>query len=296
MLVYKDWRVRLYLQDNLSWLRQCSDNCIDLVVTSPPYDDLRTYSSKQTANKQTANDAWSMARFELVARELGRVLKPGGVIVWNVNDSLTEGGESGNSFRQALFFMEHCGLLLHDTMIYQKSNFSNPSTTRYHQVFEYMFILSKGRPKTFNPLRDRENVYAGKQGSYGKNTVTQKDGSKKLRSQKINTTTGMRHNVWLMSTTGQTGESRKYLHPAMFSLQFAKDHIMSWSNPGDLVLDPFMGSGTTACAALSVNRKVIGVEVSADYVNIQLQRMLAWRKAHASKLAARLRHTRARWE
>lgn len=288
MLVYDDWRVRLYLQDNLSWLRQCADSCIDLVVTSPPYDDLRSYSSKQIVGR----DAWSMARFELVARELGRVLKPGGVIVWNVNDSSTE-GESGNSFRQALFFMEHCGLLLHDTMIYQKSNFSNPSTTRYHQVFEYVFILAKGRPKTFNPIKDRENVYAGKQGSYGKNTVTQKDGSKKLRPQKINTARGMRHNVWLMPTTGQTGESRKYLHPAMFSLQFAKDHIASWSNPGDIVLDPFMGSGTTACAALSVNRKVIGVEVSADYVNIQLQRMLDWREASASKLTARLRHAYA---
>lgn len=246
-------------------LKSMESESIDLTVTSPPYDDLRTYG--------TSNLDWNWDTFSAIAEQLGRVTKDGGVIVWNIGDQTVNGSETGNSFRQALHFVDHVGLRLHDTMIWQKSNFSNPSSNRYHQVFEYVFILSKGKPKTFNPIKDRPNVYAGKQGSFGKNTVTQRDGSKKTRTRKVNTEFGMRHNVWITPTAGQDQSAKKWRHPAMFSEQFARDHITSWSNVGDTVLDPFMGSGTTAVAAIREERSWIGIEQNPEYIDIATKRI-----------------------
>lgn len=238
---------------------------VDLTVTSPPYDDLRTYGTDKLG--------WNWETFSDIAQHLGRVTKNGGVIVWNIGDQTVNGSETGNSFRQALYFMDHVGLKLHDTMIWQKSNFSNPSSNRYHQVFEYVFVFSKGKPRVFNPLKDRPNIYAGKQGSFGENTVTQRDGSKKTRARKVNSEFGMRHNVWVVPTAGQDQSAKKWKHPAMFSEQFARDHIKSWSNEGDVVLDPFMGSGTTAVAAILENRQWIGIEQNPDYAKIAQQRI-----------------------
>ena len=155
--------IDLRLGDCLDVMTSIPSASIDLTVTSPPYDNLRTY------NGFTFD-------FEGIAQELYRVTKDGGVVVWIVGDATIKGSESGTSFRQALYFMQ-CGFNLHDTMIYQKHNFSNPSNNRYHQIFEYMFILSKNKPKSFNPILDRKNIEAGKVGSWGKNTVRQKDGS-----------------------------------------------------------------------------------------------------------------------
>lgn len=240
------------------------DSSIDMILTSPPYDDLRTYDELVT---------WSMAQFRGLAPQLARILKPGGVMVWNVGDQTVNGSETGNSFRQALYFTDHCGLRLHDTMIWQKSNFSNPSRTRYHQVFDYVFVLSKGAPKTFNPICDRRNVYGGRPGSFGENTVTQRDGSKLIRPRKVNTEYGMRHNVWVTNTAGQDRSARKWGHPAMFSMDFARDHIQSWSNPGDVVFDPFGGSGTTALAAKELGRDWIMCEINPDYCETIKQRL-----------------------
>jgi len=243
-----------------------ADDSVDMVLTSPPYDDLRTY-----------NDSirWGWEVFDQTASELTRVLKPGGVIVWNIGDQTVKGSETGNSFRQALHFMDKYGLNLHDTMIWQKSNFSNPSRNRYHQVFEYVFILSKGQPKTFNPIIDRKNVYGGKPGSFGENTVTNRDGSKSIRKQKINREYGMRHNVWIVNTAGQERTAKKWGHPAMFSLEFAQDQIRSWSNENDLVYDPFGGSGTTAEAAIRLNRNFVISEIDQDYCDIIQERIKA---------------------
>lgn len=234
---------------------------VDLVVTSPPYDDLRTYGLEET---------WSWAEFEAVAPPLVASLVQGGVLVWNVGDAVVGGSETGSSMRQALRFME-LGLRLHDTMIWRKPNFSNPSSTRYHQVWEYMFVLSKGPPRVFNPLKDRPNVYAGKPGSYGRNTVTQRDGTKSERRRKLNTAFGMRHNVWDMRTSGQTKATKG--HPATFPLELARDHILSWSNPGDVVMDPFAGTGTTGEACRFTHREFIGIEKSPAFFSAMEARL-----------------------
>ena len=152
---------KIYNEDCLDTMAKMPDNFINLTVTSPPYDNLRQYNGYSFD-------------FESIAKELFRVTKQGGVVVWIVGDETVKGSETGTSFKQALFFKE-IGFNLHDTMIYQKHNFSNPSSNRYHQIFEYMFVFSKGKPKTFNPIKDRKNIEAGKIGCWGKNTVRQSD-------------------------------------------------------------------------------------------------------------------------
>tara|TARA_R110002012_G_C11466758_1_gene593490 strand:- start:45 stop:797 length:753 start_codon:yes stop_codon:yes gene_type:complete len=240
----------IYNENCLETMARMKDNTIDLTVTSPPYDNLRNYNGYSFD-------------FESIAKELYRVTKDGGVVVWIVGDATIKGSETGTSFKQALFFKE-CGFRLHDTMIYLKSGFSNPSSNRYHQVFEYMFILSKGKP-VFNGLKDRKNKYkTGGGASYRLKTgeIIKTDRAKKRNLY------GLRFNTWNYPTGGGHMNTDKSKHPAQFPEQLANDHIISWSNENDLVYDPFMGSGTTAKMAIKNNRKWIGSEVSKEYCEI----------------------------
>jgi len=243
---------KIFNEDCLETMKRMEDNYIDLTVTSPPYDNLRTY-------KGYSFD------FESIAKELYRVTKLGGVVVWIVNDKNIKGSESGTSFKQVLYFKE-IGFNLHDTMIWQKPNFSNPSSNRYHQVFDYMFILSKGNPKTFNPLKDRKNICANKK-TFGKVTHRDTEGNmiKSSGERKEYKEFGMRHNIWMHKTTGQENPCKAIKHPATFPIGLIKDHIRSWSKLGDIVYDPFMGSGTTAKAAIESCRKYIGSDISKEY-------------------------------
>ena len=250
-------KTTLYLGDCLSVLRGFPDGGVDITVTSPPYDDLRTYTGY----------SWD---FELIAKELYRVTKRGGIVVWVVNDATHNGSESGTSFRQALYFKDVCGFNLHDTMIWEKPNFSNPSKTRYHQLFEYMFILSKGKPSVFNPIKDKVNKYKT---CVGVNTGRNPDGSMTKRRRNECGEFGMRSNIWKMNTVGQDMMCRRPPHPAMFPLSLARDNILSWSNVGDTVLDPFMGSGTTGIACKDTNRNFIGIEISNEYFEIAKARI-----------------------
>lgn len=237
-------------------LQTFNKESIDLCVTSPPYDNARTYGQK--------NLLWD---FEVIAKELFRVLKPGGVLCWNVNDMVVGGSETLTSAKQKIFFVEQCGFRVHDTMIYNKTNFSHPEKTRYHQMFEYVFVLSKGAPKTFNPIRDKENSTAGQVGNLGVNTFTEKDGTKSVRTKKVTAPMGMRGNVWTGKTRGQEDMCVELNHPAMMPKWLARDLIISWSNKGDTVLDPFAGSGTTIFEAKKLSRSYIGIECNLHYAD-----------------------------
>lgn len=188
-------------------------------------------------------------------------------MVWIVSDQTVNGSESGTSFKQALY-AKHVGFNLHDTMIWNKGATSFPDSNRYLPCFEFMFVFSKGKPKTTNLLTDRRNIYAGTK-AHG--TWRQKDGSiKKKTKSEVYSDFGRRFNVWeippVVSSSERTG------HPAQFPLRLAKDHIMSWSNEGETVLDPFLGSGTTRIAAYDLNRNFIGFEISKDYFELQEER------------------------
>ena len=198
---------------------------------------------------------------------------PGGVLCWNVNDMMINGSESLTHARQAIYFVDVVGFNLHDTMIYKKSNFSHPEKVRYHQIFEYILILSKGSPRTFNPIKDKKNATAGCVGNLGVNTFTEKDGSKSVRSKKVTAEYGMRLNVWEGNTRGQEEMCTELKHPAMMPKWLARDLILSWSNTGDLVVDPFAGSGTTGEMAKETGRDCILIEINPAYISIAKERL-----------------------
>jgi DNA modification methylase len=240
--------------DSVEQLKTLPDNSIECGVTSCPYDDARTYGHDLSWN------------FHETAKELYRVLCPGGVLCWNVNDMMINGSESLTHARQGIYFVDEVGFRLHDTMIYKKSNFSHPEKTRYHQVFEYILILSKGSPRTFNPIKDKKNSTAGCVGNLGINTFTEKDGSKSVRSKKVTAEYGMRLNVWEGNTRGQEDMCVELHHPAMMPKWLARDLILSWSNEGDTIIDPFGGSGTTGEMARELKRECILIDINPEYV------------------------------
>ena len=253
---------KTHLMSCITGMQQMSAESVDLCITSPPYDDLRTYND---------SSKWDFNVFKDVAASLTRVLKPGGIIMWNVNDATINGSETGSSFRQCLYFMDACGLRLHDTMIYEKTGTafaSGPNSVRYTQIFEYCFILSKGKPKTVNLIQDKKNKWAGVS-SWGNAKTRNKDGTMNDPGRKSNPIReyGVRTNIWKIKNSGGFGQSSKtsYKHPATMPEELARGHILSWSNKGDLVIDPFMGSGTTAQVCIEENRNFIGFEIDPEY-------------------------------
>ena len=244
--------------DSIEVLKTFPDESVDLTVTSPPYDNLRDY-------KGYSFD------FEGIARELYRVTKDGGVVVWVVGDQTTNGSESGTSFKQALYFKE-IGFNLHDTMIYEKNGAPFPEVNRYYQCFEYMFVFSKGKPKTTNLLRDRKNKW---EGSFGKRSQRLTDGTLQQKEAIKCEEYGVRFNFWRFNGGfGYTTQDEiAYQHPAMFPEKLAQDHILSWSNEGDTILDPMCGSGTTLKMAHNLKRNYIGIDISEEYCEIARQRI-----------------------
>lgn len=242
----------IFCMDCMEGMKAIKNDSIDLTVTSPPYDNLRKYKGFK----------WD---FEGVANELFRITKPGGVVVWIVADGCIDGGESGTSFRQALYFQE-IGFRIYDTMIWEKPSPQAPTEGRYYDVFEYMFVFSKGKPKTLNLLSDRKNKTVGHKARKETRSCREnrklKDGFRETKEY------SRRFNVWNIARG-----NNKTKHPAVFPLQLAKDHILSWSNPGDVVLDPFSGSGTTAVAAIETQRHYIGFEISKEYFDIAQERI-----------------------
>lgn len=248
---------KIYNENCLATMSRMPDNFIDLTVTSPPYDNLRNYNGYEYD-------------FESIAKELFRVTKQGGVIVWVVGDATINGSETGTSFKQALYFKE-IGFNLHDTMIYLKDGFAFPEANRYQPIFEFMFVISKSKPKTFNPIK-RKNIYGA---ITELERERQKDGSIAAKKMRYQLSDGNLGNVWLYGTGYMKTAIDKiaYKHPAIFPEDMARDHIYSWSNESDLVYDPFMGSGTTAKMAYLLERNWIGSEISAEYVKIAEKRI-----------------------
>ena len=242
--------------DCIEEMEKMDEGCVDLTVTSPPYDNLRTYEGSLD---------WNEAIWKQVLDGLYRVTKDGGVVVWVVGDATIKGSETGTSFKQALYAME-IGFNLHDTMIWNKGCFTAPCVSRYGNVFEYMFILSKGAPKSATLIKDRKTKHGGKKIHGSKRCA---DGSIKIMSKHgtIRAEYGQRFNIWDQYPTDRPN------HPAPFPMQLAHDHIISWSKEGDTVFDPFLGSGTTGVAAKELGRNFIGIEKVEKYYEIAKARI-----------------------
>jgi len=245
--------------DNVETLRAFPADSIDLTVTSPPYDNLRTYGGH----------SWN---FEGVAQQLWRVTKPGGVVVWVVADATVDGSETGTSFRQALHFMD-IGFRLHDTMIYHRQgSFPMDAAKRYWQDWEYMFVLSKESPKAFHPLKEKSVRVKGSRID-GRRNVQGIPKHESADVGRVASGTKSLSNVWYVPAGSFMTDDAVFSHPAMFPEALARDHILSWSNEGDIVLDPFSGSGTTAKMAKLMGRNFIGIEVNPEYCEIAEERL-----------------------
>ena len=252
---------KIYNMDCLEGMRQMQAESVDLVVTSPPYDNLRTYGG--------IGDGWNFDKFKAIAAELARVLKDGGVMVWVVADATIDGSETGTSFRQALYFKDECGLNIHDTMLYRKQNPIPQNHNRYEQCFEYMFVFSKGKPATFNPIMVKA-ICAGEPDRAGRNTDLDSKQCRKSRKGKVTADTKQHDNIFEYPIGGgDTG------HPAVFPMKLAEEMVWSWSQEGDTVLDPFIGSGTTAVACIKEKRHFIGFELNKQYYDKACQRISA---------------------
>lgn len=245
---------QIYTGNCLDLMKQIDNNIIDMILTSPPYDNMRTYNGYTF-------------EFDPIAKELFRIVKDGGVVVWVVGDSTKNFCESLTSFKQAIKFNE-IGFNVLDTMIYFKENYAPayPTLKRYANQFEYMFVLSKGKPQTFNPIQKKKVRNKEEKIAY-----RQKDGSLKRKVKEKGRETKDASNVWKFAVGGNlTG------HPAVFPEALANDHILSWSNPGDIILDPFCGSGTTCLSAIKNNRYFIGIDISDEYTEISRNRINEW--------------------
>lgn len=249
---------KIYNEDCLEGMKRIDDASVDCVVTSPPYDNLRKYGG--------VAEGWNFDKFKAIAQQIARVLKQGGVCVWVVSDGVVNGSETGTSFRQALYFME-CGLTLYDTMIWEKPSPQAPTEGRYYDVFEYMFIICKGKkPASLNFICDHKNVSAGTVST--RETRSCAEDRKPTDKKRVVKDYSRRFNVWQISRdNGGTG------HPAVFPFRLAHDHILSWSEVGGVVLDPFLGSGTTCVAALREHRHFLGFELNKEYFDIAQRRI-----------------------
>lgn len=249
--------------DCLELMKDITDESIDLTVTSPPYDNLRKYNGNI--------EQWNFEKFKNIAKEIYRTTKTGGVVVWVVGDQTKKGSETGTSFKQALYFIE-LGLNLHDTMIYQKNNpVPQADKTRYTQSFEYMFVFSKGKIKTVNrivePCKHIGKIH------FGKNKINEENCDRKI-DRAVKSFKPLK-NIWCYNVGNNQSSKSKIACgvPAIFPEKLAKDHILSWSNEGDTVLDCFMGSGTTGIACVELKRNFIGIELDEKYFEIAKNRI-----------------------
>ena len=261
MTPYYDHKgIVIYCGDSIEVMQGMESDSVDLVVTSPPYDNLRSYGGH----------TWD---FNGVALQLWRVVKPGGIVVWVISDETINGSETGTSHRQAIGMMG-VGFRLHDTMIYQKNGTPFPESNRYYPCFEFMFVFSHGKPHTVNLIKDRKNKWAGT--SHVSPQERQPDGKIRIpRRMAKYSELGVRTNIWIYDTGKHksTKDVLAFQHPATFPEALARDHILSWSNEGDIVLDPFSGSGTTTKMAKELGRKAIGIEIEERYCEIAANRL-----------------------
>lgn len=245
-------------------MKELPENHVDLTVTSPPYDDLRTYEGYHFD-------------YQSVAKELYRITKPGGVVVWVVGDQTENGSETCTSFKQAIYFKEEVGFNLHDTMIYQRNSVSFPDKIRYYNCFQYMFVFSKGTPKTINLIKDHKNLTHGKKATA--KWQREKDGSFKeawsYRNKKSRPEYSVRWNLWRYDVGSLVmADDRLWVgHPGVFPVKLAEDHIRTWTNKEDLVFDPMVGSGQTVIAAKRLGRHYLGMDVSANYCALTNERL-----------------------
>lgn len=267
---------QIHCCDCVDGMRNLPDGGIDLTVTSPPYDDVRDYGGHR----------WGFEKFQMVAAELLRVTKDGGVVVWVVQEQIRQGAESGTASRQRLHFMD-IGFMSYSTMIMVSKGVRLPQPRRYVNQFQYALVLSKGRPRSVHLLRDRANSTAGGRSEGG---IRDRSGCMERRDypERVISEVGLRTNVWSYDVgwMKSTTDAYAFHHPALMPERMARDHILSWSRPGDVVFDPMAGAATTCKMALLSDRRYLGFELHEPYFRLAQRRMQEAHAAYRSHLDA----------
>jgi DNA modification methylase len=258
----------IYNENCIKTLERMSDDLLDMTLTSPPYDDLRAYNGYELPDET----------LKAIIKLLYQKTRQGGVVVWVVGDKTENGSESLSSFTQAIQFVEIGKFKLWDTMIYAKNNpIPQDCGKRYRQTFEYMFCFSKGQPKTFNPLTEEtksagQTIKAFRITNAGRGNVPLEDVGRKVKPER------KRSNIFTYNIGTASSEDKiAFRHPAIFPEKLAEDQIWTWTNIGDIVYDPFLGSGTTAKIACNLNRRWIGSEISKEYADLAEERLILYR-------------------
>ena len=249
---------KLITGDNISVLKRFPDNSVDLVFTSPPYDSQRTYKGFPPVD------------FIALGHELYRVIKPNAPIVFVIQDGIHRKRRTATTARLIVDMVDTCGLHLWECFIAHKTStipVKKEGAVRCKTDHEFVPIFTKGdneNIKTFNV----PEVNIRWLNTYKEANIVDRLGNRKL--QKIHSTakTRVKGTIWNYAPSAVYANRLKYKHPAVFPNQFARDFIETFTNPGDLVLDPFSGSGTTAIEAYKLYRFYAGIDISKEYTAI----------------------------
>jgi DNA modification methylase len=241
-------------------LKKLPDNCIDIVVTSPPYDRIRDYNGFE-------------CNLHNIGEQLSRVLKDGGIIVMVIQDQTKDFGKSLTTFRTILDWCDNFNLKLFETVIYKKHGAEGAWWTKRFRVdHEYIPVFLKGkRPAYFT--KEHLKIPSKHAGKTMTGCATRLTNGSTLKSKKLKINpTKCRGTIWDYVTCGDGGKL-KHEHPATFPDKIPVDFIETFCPPGGIVLDPFMGSGTTALAALNLGRNFLGFDISNEYVSLANKRV-----------------------
>ncbi|MBR1921447.1 MAG: site-specific DNA-methyltransferase [Kiritimatiellae bacterium] len=256
--------------DSAAVMEKFPDNSIDMVVTSPPYDSIRDYKGFS-------------ADLSKIGRETFRVLKEGGIAVVVIQDQTKNYGKTLTSFRLAIDWCDNAGFKLFECLIYKKLGAEGAWWNKRFRVdHEYMMVFLKGdRPAYFNkdPLKI-PSKHGGKVMTGGGTRLT--SGIRiATRAIHINPMK-CRGTVWAYETAGD-GSRLKHQHPATYPDRLPYDFIQCFCPEKGIVLDPFMGSGTTALAAKSLKRFYVGIDISQEYVDLAERRVVEDFEAYKRK-------------
>ena len=251
---------KIICDDNVKFLSTLPENCIDMVVTSPPYDNLRDYNGFQLD-------------LSGVGEQLFRVLKPGGIVAVIIQDSTQDGRKTLTSFRMIVNWCDTIGFGLFENCIYSRQGVEGAWWKKRFRVdHEYIPLFIKGkRPAYFNKEELKIPSKHGGKTMTGAATRNKDGTQQKSRSVYINPMK-CRGTIWNYPQCGD-GSKLKHLHPATFPNLLPYDLIQCFCPENGIVLDPFNGSGTTCVAAKSLNRQYIGVDCSQEYCDIAEKRI-----------------------
>lgn len=250
----------IYCIDCVEGMKKIPDNSVDIVVTSPPYDGIRDYNGFNFDLHETG-------------RGLIRILKEGGIVAMVIQDQTKNFGKTLTSFKTIIDWCDNIGFKLFECVIYRKHGSEGAWwTNRFRVDHEYMPIFLKGeKPQYFNKENLKvPSIHGGKvmTGSGSRRT----DGKTNARVTRPINTMKCRGTIWNYLMAGDKDPIKRQ-HPAPFPDQIPLDFIECFCPPGGVVLDPFMGSGSTAVAAKKLNRKYIGFDTSEEYIKIAHARL-----------------------